>query len=66
MYFENRFPDEFEVCPDAALVNLPELIRPEHIEKFPAPGKPLSGEDFDCFVKAVSQEIADKLKLKKV
>jgi threonine synthase len=66
MYFENRFPDEFEVCPDAALVNLPELIRPENIEKFPAPGKPLSGDDFDCFVKAVSQEIADKLNLKKV
>jgi threonine synthase len=66
MYFENRFPDEFEVRPDQSLVNLPELIRPKHIEKFPAPGKPLSGEDFDGFVNAVSQEIADKLNLKKV
>jgi threonine synthase len=66
MYFENRFPDEFDVCPDAALVNLPELIRPAHIKKFPAPGKPLSGDDFDSFVKAVSREIAVKLKLKKV
>jgi threonine synthase len=66
MYFENRFPNEFEVCPDSALVNLPELIHPEHLKKVPAPGKPLSGEDFDRFVKAVSQEIADKLKLKKV
>jgi len=66
MYFENRFPKEFEVCPDPALVNLPELILPEHLEKVPAPGKPLSGEDFDRFVEAVSREIADKLKLKKV
>jgi threonine synthase len=66
MYFENRFPDEFDVRPDAALVNLPELIRPAHIKKFPAPGKPLSGDDFDSFVKAVSREIAVKLKLKKV
>jgi threonine synthase len=66
MYFENRFPDEFGVCPDVSLINLPELIRPGHLEKVPAPGKPLSGEDFDRFVMAVSQEIADKLQLKKV
>ena len=66
MYFENRFPNEFEVCPDLSLVNLPELIRPDHLKKVPAPGKPLWGEDFDCFVKAVSHEIADKLNLKKV
>jgi threonine synthase len=66
MYFENRFPNEFEICPDLSLVNLPELIRPDHLKKVPAPGKPLWGEDFDCFVKAVSHEIADKLNLKKV
>ncbi len=65
MYFQNRFPDEFEVRPDAVLVNLPELIHPDHLKKVPVPGKPLAGEDFDCFVKAVSWEIADKLNLKK-
>lgn len=65
MYFENRFPDEFEVRPDLALINLPELIRPDHLEKVPAPGKPLAGEDFRRFVTAVSREIAGKLNLKK-
>jgi threonine synthase len=66
MYFENRFPDEFDVCPDGSLINLPELVRPDHLDKFPAPGIPLNGEDFNRFVNAVSQEIADKLGLKRV
>ncbi len=66
MYFENRFPADYEVSPDASLVNLPELIRPVHLEKVPTPGVPLEAEDFDRFVKAVSLEIADKLNLKRV
>jgi threonine synthase len=66
MYFENRFPADFEVNPDASLVNLPELIRPDPLVKVPAPGMPLAAEDFDRFVKAVSLEIADKLNLKRV
>ncbi len=66
MYFEKKFPDEFEVTPNASLVNLPELIHPAHPTKVPAPGNPLTGSDFERFVQAVSLEIADKLGLKEV
>ncbi len=66
MYFEKKFPDEFEVTPNASLINLPELIHPAHPTKVPAPGNPLTGSDFERFVRAVSLEIADKLGLKEV
>lgn len=66
MYFEKKFPDEFEVVPNASLVNLPELIHPAHPAKVPAPGNPLTGSDFERFVRVVSLEIADKLGLKEV
>ena len=66
MYFEKKFPDEFEVTPNASLVNLPELIHPAHPTKVPAPGNPLTGSDFERFVQAVSLQIADKLGLKEV
>jgi len=61
MYFQGTFPEEYRVAPDPALVNAPELVRPDDLEKFPAPGSPLTGEDFDRFVRSVSQAIAQKL-----
>jgi threonine synthase len=64
MYFTSGFPAEFEIQPDPALKNLPELIRPDTVATFPAPGAPLSGEAFDTFVKGVSEEIAARLDLK--
>ncbi|MBU1182731.1 MAG: threonine synthase, partial [Proteobacteria bacterium] len=65
MYFENRFPAEYEVLPDKSLINFPVLIHPEGLDKVPAPGKPLAGNDFNIFVKRISDEIAGLLDLKK-
>ncbi|MCG6893187.1 MAG: threonine synthase [Desulfobacteraceae bacterium] len=66
MYFENRFPAEYEVTPHRHLVNAPLQIRPQGLKRFPAPGHPLEGEDFQAFVQAVSEDIAGRLQLKKV
>jgi threonine synthase len=66
MYFERSFPPEFEITPDPTLINRPRLVRPEGLEKVPAPGKPLTGADFQRFVDRVSEEIAATLDLKKV
>jgi len=65
MYFENTFPAGYEVLPDKSLINFPILIHPEGLDKVPAPGKPLAGNDFNIFVKRVSDEIAGLLDLKK-
>jgi len=66
LYFENKFPEEFEITPDPGLMNAPVLVHPEDLERVPAPGKPLAGDDFNRFVTRVSTEIAETLKLKKV
>ena len=65
MYFKNSFPAEFEISPKSDLMNSPVLIRPKDLEKVPAPGKPLKGDDFKRFVERVSEEIAAALDLKK-
>ncbi|OQX24570.1 MAG: threonine synthase [Desulfobacteraceae bacterium IS3] len=66
MYFENKFPAEYGISPKPELVNAPTLMRPQDLEKVPAPGKPLEGEDFKLFVKRTSEEIAKALDLKKI
>jgi len=66
MYFEDRFPEEYEVVPRPDLINAPELIRPVDLERVPEPGKPLFGEPLDRFINRVSEEIANRLDLKKV
>lgn len=66
MYFENRFPDEFNISPDPELINTPTFVRPEDLAEVPAPGKPLAGDAFDKFVRRVSDDIAASLELKKV
>jgi threonine synthase len=63
MYFENRFPPEFQVSPNPRMINAPLLVRPADLKKVPAPGIPLDGEDFQKFVRGVSDEIAGKLGL---
>jgi len=65
MYFENRFPLEFEVLPDPTLVNAPELVHPEDLTQVPTPGKPLTGDDFQRFIHRVTAEIAGRLQLGK-
>lgn len=66
MYFEKRFPAEFEISPNPSLINAPVYIHPKDLKKVPAPGKPLKGKDFDRFVDRISQEIAKRLSLKRV
>ncbi len=63
MYFENRFPEEFGIRPDPALINRPAFMRPADLEQVPAPGKPIAGEDLQKFVRRVSEEIAQALRL---
>ena len=63
LYFENRFPEDFEVRPDSDLINTPVYIHPKELARVPAPGKPLDGPDFDLFVEKVTRAIAADLKL---
>ncbi|MFO7964191.1 MAG: threonine synthase [Desulfobacterales bacterium] len=65
MYFEDRFPEEFEVSPKADLINKPLYIRPGDLEHLPQPGKPLPPEEMAVFVKRVAEEIASVLQLEK-
>ena len=66
MYFKNSFPPDFKISPDPGLVNTPVYIHPEDLKNVPAPGKPLSGAEFDLFVKRTAEEIAKDLDLKRV
>jgi threonine synthase len=66
MYFENEFPPEFEITPSPDLMNAPTYIHPKGLKKVPSPEKPLTGDDFNLFIRRVSEEIADRLNLKKV
>jgi threonine synthase len=66
MYFEDGFPDDFDITPNPELINIPRLIHPADLDQVPEPGKPLTGEAFQRFVRRVSEEIADRLILKKV
>ena len=66
MYLENSFPPEFEVLPSQELMNAPIYIYPKDMKRVPAPGKPLTGDDFAHFIRRVSEEIAERLDLKKI
>ena len=65
MYFENKFPVEYEIKPVKAFANAPQLICPRDLE-LPAPGRPLQGEALKRFVERQSEEIAKILDLKKL
>ena len=65
MYFENRFPADFEITPNPALVNRPVYIHPADLGRVPAPGKPLEGEEFQRFVRRTAEDIAGRLDLNK-
>ena len=64
MYFERRLPEAFGVKSNPELVNTPVYVHPQDLQPVPAPGKPLTGPDFDRFVRKVSKAIADELSLK--
>jgi threonine synthase len=65
MYFQNTFPPEFGVTPREELKNTPSLIKPENLQRWPQPGKPLQGEDMKRFIDETVAEIARILGLKK-
>ena len=64
MYLENRFPTEFGIKPKEEFKNAPISIKLEGITKIPGPGKSLSEEDFQIFVRASAEKIAKTLCLK--
>ncbi len=66
MYFENRFPEEYGVIPKSELINAPMLVRPDDLKAYPESGKPLVGQSLDRFITRISEEIANRLDLKKV
>jgi threonine synthase len=63
MYFENRFPPEFEITPKKSLQNLPRLVRPKDLDVVPTAEKPIAGKDFERFVQRTAEAIAEKLGL---
>jgi threonine synthase len=65
MYFEQTFPEDYNISPNADLINAPHFVHPADLEHVPAPGKPLKGEAFERFVLRTADEIAARLKLKK-
>ena len=65
MYFNDSFDPEFNINPKSELKNAPIQLRPENLTKYPATGKPLSGEDLQNFLREMAAEIAKILGLKK-
>jgi len=64
MYFEDKFPPEYEVSPREELKNIPQLVRPSDITYFPDE-KILGPEEFKEFITKTARTIADWLNLKK-
>jgi threonine synthase len=65
MYFAQQFPPDYHISPNPNLINAPVYVHPRNLEKVPANGKPLKGEEFKRFVKRMAEEIATMLDLKK-
>ncbi|NLA74536.1 MAG: hypothetical protein GX846_03520 [Deltaproteobacteria bacterium] len=64
-YFNDSFEPEYNVKPVSGLKNSPIPVKPADLNRYPLPGKPLSGKDMDEFVFRMSTEIADILGLEK-
>ena len=63
MYFAQQFPPDYNISPKQDLINAPIYVKPEDLEKVPAPGRPLNGEDLERFVARTAKEIARMLDL---
>lgn len=64
MYFEDKFPPEYEVVPRAELINAPEYVTPAPGIPVPTGAKPLFGTELETFVAETATVIAKKLDLK--
>jgi threonine synthase len=65
MYYNDSFPDEYEITPDPKLINAPVYVHPQDLETVPSPGHPLDENELDKFVQRVSEEIAKVMDLRK-
>jgi threonine synthase len=65
MYFEQKFPAEYNISPRENLINKPVYVHPKDLVRAPSPGKPLQGEALERFVVRTAEDIADRLNLKK-
>jgi threonine synthase len=65
MYFEQKFPADYNISPRQDLINAPQYVHPVDLDQVPAPGKPLKGEALQRFVNRMAEEIAGLLNLKK-
>jgi threonine synthase len=63
MYFEDRFPPEFEISPKPWLRNHPKLVRPEDLDDVPSAEHRLEGDAFKHFVQRTVETIAKELAL---
>ncbi len=63
-YFQDSFPDAYGIKPDPGLINAPALIQPEGVDRLPAAGRPLAGDDLDRFVQGASEAVARALNIK--
>jgi threonine synthase len=66
MYFNNSFPEEFEIAPRAELINSPVYICPKDLDRVPGIESPLKKDELKRFVSRTSQEIANALDLRKI
>lgn len=65
MYFEGKFPVDYNISPRQELINAPLYVQPQDLDLVPAPGKPLAGESLEHFVNRTAEEIASRLNLKR-
>lgn len=62
MYFEDRFPAEFDIIPNTAFINKPTLVYQKSLKDSPSNEEPLKESQFE----EISNEIASILRLTKV
>ncbi|MBF0507356.1 MAG: threonine synthase [Deltaproteobacteria bacterium] len=63
LYFQDSFPPEFQVKSKKELINQPRYVHPAGLAEVPLPGRPLTGDKFDEFVRRTAGEIAQRLGL---
>jgi threonine synthase len=66
MYFEQKFPADYNISPRQDLINAPQYVQPADLDRVPAPGRPLEGDAWQHFVTRTAEEIAGRLNLKKM
>ncbi len=66
MYFNDSFPEVFDIKPAPELVNTPVYVNPQDLKDIPGPGRPLYDKALKHFVQRISDEIASALALRKI